>query len=119
MDMCCELNGKFLVKYNCVLRAVQLAMTGVFSVICICWFPLSISRTLLTRVGLYFFLFNCRGLLVSGMTDTAKGVIENLMELVERYGFVPNGARVYYENRRYVFHAPFNSVSSELELRCT
>lgn len=41
-----------------------------------------------------------KGLLVSGMTDTAKGVIENLMELVERYGFVPNGARVYYENRR-------------------
>jgi hypothetical protein len=42
-----------------------------------------------------------RGLLVSGMSDTATGVVENLMELVERYGFVPNGARVYYENRRY------------------
>lgn len=40
-----------------------------------------------------------KGLLVSGMTDTAKGVIENLMELAERYGFVPNGARIYYENR--------------------
>lgn len=40
-----------------------------------------------------------KGLLVSGMFDTATGVVENLMELVERYGFVPNGARIYYENR--------------------
>ncbi|KAG0571890.1 hypothetical protein KC19_VG051300 [Ceratodon purpureus] len=40
-----------------------------------------------------------KGLLVSGMTETAQGIVENLMELVERYGFVPNGARVYYENR--------------------
>lgn len=40
-----------------------------------------------------------KGLLVSGMSDTAQGVVENLMQLVERFGFVPNGARVYYENR--------------------
>lgn len=40
-----------------------------------------------------------KGLLVSGMSETAQGVVENLMSLVERFGFVPNGARVYYENR--------------------
>lgn len=40
-----------------------------------------------------------RGLLVSEMTTTAKGMIENLLSLVQRYGFVPNGSRVYYLNR--------------------
>lgn len=38
---------------------------------------------------------------MSGMKDTAKGIVENLLHLVERFGFVPNGARTYYENRRY------------------
>eukprot|EP00879_Flechtneria_rotunda_P008702 GHRR01009116.1.p1 GENE.GHRR01009116.1~~GHRR01009116.1.p1 ORF type:complete len:560 (+),score=184.24 GHRR01009116.1:304-1983(+) len=40
-----------------------------------------------------------RGLLVSGMQDTAAGLIGNLMAMLERVGHVPNGARVYYLNR--------------------
>lgn len=32
-----------------------------------------------------------RGLLVSGMRQTAKGMVENLLQLVEDFGFVPNG----------------------------
>ncbi|KAJ1296552.1 hypothetical protein BS78_01G310000 [Paspalum vaginatum] len=40
-----------------------------------------------------------RGLLVSKMYDTAKGIVFNLVDLVEKYGFVPNGARSYYTNR--------------------
>lgn len=40
-----------------------------------------------------------RGLLVSGMVDTAKGIVESLLALVEQYGFMPNGGRMYYENR--------------------
>lgn len=40
-----------------------------------------------------------RGLLVSEMTATAKGMIENMLSIVQRYGFVPNGNRVYYLNR--------------------
>lgn len=40
-----------------------------------------------------------RGLLVSKMFDTAKGVVENLIHLARVYGFVPNGGRAYYENR--------------------
>ncbi|KAH7388450.1 hypothetical protein KP509_16G076300 [Ceratopteris richardii] len=40
-----------------------------------------------------------RGLLVSKMFQTAKGMIENLLSLVKVYGFVLNGARLYYENR--------------------
>ena len=37
-----------------------------------------------------------RGLLVCGMSSTAKGMIENLLFLVNKIGFVPNGGRVYY-----------------------
>ncbi|XP_025801375.1 probable trehalase [Panicum hallii] len=40
-----------------------------------------------------------RGLLVSKMYETAKEVVLNLLSLVERYGFVLNGARSYYTNR--------------------
>ncbi|XP_026288503.1 trehalase isoform X2 [Frankliniella occidentalis] len=40
-----------------------------------------------------------QGLLFCDMHETAKGVIENLMHLVKVLGFVPNGSRVYYEER--------------------
>ncbi|KAJ7285402.1 hypothetical protein O6H91_Y335800 [Diphasiastrum complanatum] len=40
-----------------------------------------------------------RGLAVSKMYDTAKGIVRNLFSLVQTYGFVPNGARTYYKNR--------------------
>jgi len=33
------------------------------------------------------------------MFDIAKGTLENLLSMIERYGFVPNGGRKYYENR--------------------
>lgn len=39
------------------------------------------------------------GLLVSGMEDTVKGVIGNLIELVKKLGHVPNGSRWYYQER--------------------
>uniref|UniRef100_A0A914ZQC1 Trehalase n=2 Tax=Parascaris univalens TaxID=6257 RepID=A0A914ZQC1_PARUN len=40
-----------------------------------------------------------KGLIVSGMLDTAKGMIRNFQSLVDRFGFVPNGGRVYYLQR--------------------
>ena len=40
-----------------------------------------------------------KGLLVSGMTTTANGVVNNLLTQVKTYGFVPNGGRDYYLNR--------------------
>ncbi|XP_066389780.1 probable trehalase [Miscanthus floridulus] len=40
-----------------------------------------------------------RGLLVSKMYDTAKTIVLNLVYMLEKYGFVPNGARSYYINR--------------------
>ncbi|CAG9831766.1 unnamed protein product [Diabrotica balteata] len=40
-----------------------------------------------------------KGLLLSEMMETSKGLIQNLLSMVERYGFIPNGGRVYYLNR--------------------
>ncbi|KAI6213375.1 Trehalase [Aphelenchoides besseyi] len=40
-----------------------------------------------------------KGLLVSGMVETAKGMARNLISMVDRFGFVPNGGRVYYTKR--------------------
>ena len=40
-----------------------------------------------------------RGLALSGMNNTAAGIVDNLLDFVSRYGFVPNGGRVYYLTR--------------------
>nr|XP_033774450.1 trehalase [Geotrypetes seraphini] len=39
------------------------------------------------------------GLLLSEMRDTAKGMIANFLYLVEKYGMIPNGGRIYYLRR--------------------
>lgn len=39
------------------------------------------------------------GLIASGMVETARGLVQNLLDDVSSYGFVPNGGRVYYLNR--------------------
>ncbi|KAJ0176989.1 hypothetical protein K1T71_006998 [Dendrolimus kikuchii] len=39
------------------------------------------------------------GLLISGMTTTARGMIENLIELLNKIGHIPNGSRWYYQER--------------------
>uniref|UniRef100_A0A914XJ67 Trehalase n=1 Tax=Plectus sambesii TaxID=2011161 RepID=A0A914XJ67_9BILA len=43
--------------------------------------------------------FTIKGLLASGMISTARGMIANMGDLIEKYGYVPNGNRVYYLNR--------------------
>lgn len=40
-----------------------------------------------------------RGLLVCDMTLTARYVIDNLLDDVENFGFIPNGGRIYYLDR--------------------
>lgn len=40
-----------------------------------------------------------RGLLASSMVETARGVVENLLDDVRNFGFVPNGGRIYYLDR--------------------
>eukprot|EP00475_Leptophrys_vorax_P021259 TRINITY_DN28975_c0_g2_i1.p1 TRINITY_DN28975_c0_g2~~TRINITY_DN28975_c0_g2_i1.p1 ORF type:complete len:717 (-),score=185.43 TRINITY_DN28975_c0_g2_i1:181-2331(-) len=40
-----------------------------------------------------------KGLIASGMVHSARLITENLLDFVSKLGFVPNGARKYYENR--------------------
>eukprot|EP00794_Sanderia_malayensis_P007437 gene7437-8259_t len=40
-----------------------------------------------------------KGLLLCDMKDTVRGMLQNFIEYVKKYGFVPNGGRVYYLNR--------------------
>nr|UOO00976.1 soluble trehalase 2 [Sitodiplosis mosellana] len=37
-----------------------------------------------------------RGLLHSEMYDTVKGMLRNFFSVIDRYGFIPNGGRIYY-----------------------
>lgn len=39
------------------------------------------------------------GLLVSGMCETVKGTIENMLYMINEFGFIPNGSRIYYLSR--------------------
>ncbi|VDP05555.1 unnamed protein product [Soboliphyme baturini] len=40
-----------------------------------------------------------KGLLASEMIGSAKNMIRNLADMIRRFGFVPNGGRIYYLNR--------------------
>uniref|UniRef100_K3WZ98 Trehalase n=1 Tax=Globisporangium ultimum (strain ATCC 200006 / CBS 805.95 / DAOM BR144) TaxID=431595 RepID=K3WZ98_GLOUD len=40
-----------------------------------------------------------QGLIVSDMRFTARGIVNNLLEYVAEFGFVPNGGRIYYLTR--------------------
>lgn len=40
-----------------------------------------------------------KGLLHCEMYTTVKGMLTNFLEIVERFGFVPNGGRIYYSGR--------------------
>jgi len=39
------------------------------------------------------------GLLVCGMIDTVRQMIENFIFFIKKFGFIPNGSRIYYLNR--------------------
>ena len=40
-----------------------------------------------------------RRVCVDRQTASASGVVENLLDSVRQFGFVPNGARIYYLDR--------------------
>uniref|UniRef100_A0A914GVW3 Trehalase n=1 Tax=Globodera rostochiensis TaxID=31243 RepID=A0A914GVW3_GLORO len=40
-----------------------------------------------------------RGLLASGMTSTVRNICKNFAELIDRFGFVPAGNRIFYSKR--------------------
>lgn len=41
------------------------------------------------------------GLLHSEMQNTAKGMLLNFFSVIDRYGFIPNGGRIYYLTRSH------------------
>lgn len=55
------------------------------------------------------------GLLLSDMYQTAKGMIDNFVYMVEKYGFIPNGGRIYYLMRSQPPFLPL-MVSKYLEV---
>lgn len=40
-----------------------------------------------------------QGLLLSEMEDTVRGMLENFLYIVDKYGHIPNGGRIYYNAR--------------------
>ncbi|XP_018343589.1 PREDICTED: trehalase isoform X2 [Trachymyrmex septentrionalis] len=42
-----------------------------------------------------------KGLLLSEMHDTVKGMLNNFVKIVDKIGFIPNGGRIYYEMRSH------------------
>lgn len=40
-----------------------------------------------------------RGLLISEMYQTTKGMLDNFLLMVDQYGYIPNGGRIYYLGR--------------------
>ena len=44
-------------------------------------------------------LWIIQGLLISEMPETSLNIIENLLDMIDKYGFVWNGARIYYSKR--------------------
>ena len=57
-----------------------------------------------------------KGLLVSGMHQTAAGMVRNLVSLAAAHGHVPNGMRSYYMNRS---QPPLLSVMVKLVVDAT
>lgn len=55
-----------------------------------------------------------QGLLRCGMTATAQGVALNLVHMLDTFGFVPNGGRVYYAmpGRSQVSYTPLPPLST-------
>ena len=50
------------------------------------------------------------------MYSTVKGILENLLFLVKKYGFIPNGGRIYYTERS---QPPFITLMTEEYIKAT
>lgn len=46
--------------------------------------------------------FAISGLLIGGLTETVNNTLQNYLDSIENFGFIPNGGRIYYRNRSYV-----------------
>lgn len=56
------------------------------------------------------------GLLICEMYESAQSMIENFLYIVDEYGFIPNGLRVYYLNRS---HPPLLTPMASLWMNYT
>lgn len=67
------------------------------------WFKeiFNIRNNLLTEFYYWDSYWVIEGLLICGMKDTARGMINNFLSMVERFGFIPNGGRIYYLMRSH------------------
>lgn len=59
----------------------------------------SSSNLLFSQVYYWDSFWILRGLLLSEMFSTARGILLNFVRLIELYGMIPNGGRTYYTNR--------------------
>ncbi|XP_037077546.1 trehalase-like [Pollicipes pollicipes] len=57
-----------------------------------------------------------KGLLLSEMHNTVKGMLQNFLAMVDRFGFVPNGGRIYYRRRS---QPPFLTAMMKLYMDAT
>ncbi len=59
--------------------------------------------------------FVAEGLAVTGRIDVVEDIAENFASLIDRFGFVPNGNRVYYTTRSNppVFHRLLDLLANE------
>jgi alpha,alpha-trehalase len=86
----------WIIRYPSLLQFLSLALICLLSNDFPVMHPVGTSPPPISGASIF-----CRGLIISKMLDTAKGMVENLLHLVKVYGFVLNGARAYYENRRF------------------
>ncbi|KAF5362886.1 hypothetical protein D9758_007155 [Tetrapyrgos nigripes] len=63
------------------------------------------------------------GLLASELFDVANDTLQNFMDEIEKYGFIPNGGRIYYLNRSQpplfiqMLHRYINVTNDKLTLK--
>lgn len=102
------MHGRFLSLFIVFRRVGDRQLVGInahnLRVMFSCYFSLGFflfaKYIYLVIYWLLFMILWCRGLLASKMYDTAKSIVTNLIFLIEEYGYVLNGARAYYTNRR-------------------
>nr|CAD7397869.1 unnamed protein product [Timema poppensis] len=52
-----------------------------------------------------------RGLLLSEMTETVKGMLQNFLSIVDEYGFIPNGGRIYYKGEKEAYYSELKAAA--------
>ena len=67
-------------------------------------YPYIVPVSTESKVGfneLYYWdtYFTCKGLLLSGRGELAKNCVDNIIYLVNKYGYMPNGNRTFFLNR--------------------